>query len=80
VHDVRHAGRAREAAQPLHDLAGVGVGRHRVDSLDARGHLHLLAVDLDRLRALEQLAPARAGGRVAHEEHGVAPARSAAFR
>ena len=61
VHEIGHARRACEARQPAHDLAGVGVRRHRVDALDARGDRDDAAEQLDLLRAVDEQAAARAG-------------------
>ena len=72
VHEIRRHRRRAETAEPAQDLARIGVRRHRVDLLDSRADRHVLAVDLDLLRAVDQLPAARAGRLEADEEHRVA--------
>ena len=67
------AGGRREAAEPAHDFVAIGVRGHRVDRLDlARATGTSCAVDARELRAVLELAPARAGRLIAGKQHGVA--------
>src|ERR1051325_321838 len=52
VHEIGHRGRPDETRQPSHDLADVGVRRHRVDLFDPRRYRNELAVHLHLLRAV----------------------------
>ena len=56
----------------------IGVRGHRVDRSISRAHRHVLAVDARELRAVLELAPARARRLVAGEQHGVARVRQRA--
>ena len=68
-------GGTHEPGQPPHDLGGVGVRRHPVEALDARGHRHQLTLNLDVLGAVQQLAPACPFRLVPDEQHRVVRVR-----
>src|SRR6267143_3943249 len=69
--EIRHRRGADEAREPAHDLARVGVGRHRVDALDACGDGHDATQQLHLFGAVDEIAASRPGRLVADKQHGV---------
>src|SRR6185295_18080054 len=60
--------RRRQGAAPAQQLVAVGVGREAVELVDARLHPYRLAVDGDRLGAVDQAAAAGARRLIADED------------
>src|SRR4051812_48552711 len=72
VDDECQARRQRESAQPAENLLRVGMRRHGFDERDLGADGNDLAMNLDGGTAVDELAPARAFGLVADEQHRVA--------
>ncbi len=69
VHEIGHPRRSLEAAQPSECFLRIGVGRHRINLLDARMHRNHLPANLHLARAIHQLPAACAGRLVTDKQH-----------
>ena len=69
MHQIRLAGRGREAAEPAQDLFTIGVGGERVDPGHGGPHRHDLTQHLELARAVLERATARSRRLESDEEH-----------